>query len=212
MFKTPRTPLLPPETDFTRNLKERSFYKFGSLRSLGLTGEITALAVDPILSLFAVGTSSGQVHCYGAPAFQFTLPVSAATSTAGARGIRFLAFHPGHQRLVIVDEGNTLYTYSLQHLSDHPNPLTHPPLPTKEGSYTLWGTVTAIEQPVPSHTHLYLTLKDGGTIAWDLSRHVLGNWKIDNLWKQFEDRMVRSGIPGRRRTMGGSAPTSPARS
>jgi syntaxin-binding protein 5 len=196
MFKSSKTPSLPPETDFTKNLRETSFYRYGQLRSLGLTGELTALAVDPILSLFAIGASSGQVHVYGQPSFQFTLPISTSP-------IKFLNFHPGHNRLVCIDESNTLHSFLLSNISDHTNPLTHPPLPVKEASYTLWGTITAVEQPSPSYTHMFLTVKDGTTLVYDLSRRVLGNWKIGNCWGEYEERMVRSGIPGRRKTAGG---------
>lgn len=202
MFKA-KPPVLPPETDFTKNLRENSFYRFGSLRALGISGDVTALAVDPVLSLLGVGTSSGLVHVYGAPAFQFTLPVSGASSSSGAAPIRFINFHPGHHRLIVVDESNTLHSYSLQHLTDHPNPLTHPPLPIKEGSYTLWGTITSVEQPIPSHTHMFMTMKDGTTLTWDLSRRILGNWKVGNCWSEYEERMIRSGIPGKRKTLGG---------
>ncbi|WVR08305.1 hypothetical protein IAU60_005358 [Kwoniella sp. DSM 27419] len=206
MFKS-KAPALPSGTDYTNNLRETSFYRYGHLRPLGVTGEITALAVDPILSLFGVGTSSGLVHVYGAPPFQFTLPVSTASSSSPATPIKFLFFHPGHHRLIAIDGSNTLHTFSLQHMTDHPNPITHPPLPTKEISYSLWGTVTSVEQPLPSHTHLFFTVKDGTTLTWDLSRRGLGNWKIGNCWGEYEDRMVRSGIPGRRKTMGGPMAT-----
>ena len=202
MFKH-KAPALSPDADFTNNLKETSFYRYGHLRSLGLTGDITALAVDPLLSLLAVGTASGLVHVFGQPSLQFSLPVSAASSSAPAQSIKFLAFHLGHNRLVAVDAGNTLHSFSLSHFTDHSNPLTHPPLPTKECSYTLWGTITAMEQPVPSHTHFFFTMKDGTTLAWDLSRRILGHWKIGNCWQEHEDRMMRSGVPGRRKTAGG---------
>ncbi|WRT69409.1 uncharacterized protein IL334_006395 [Kwoniella shivajii] len=206
MFKT-RAPTLPPETDYTKQLRETSFYRYGHLRSLGLTGEVTALAVDPILSLIGVGTSSGLVHVYGQASFQFSLPVSTVSSSGPAASIKFLFFHPGHHRLIIIDNGNTLHTFSLQHMTDHPNPLTHPPLPLKEISYTLWGTVTSVDQPSPSHTHLFFTIKDGTTLTWDLSRRGLGNWKIGNCWGDYEARMIRSGIPGRRKTLGGPMAT-----
>lgn len=203
MFKSNKAPALAPETDYTKNLRETSFYRYGHLRSLGLTGEVTAIAIEPLLSLFAVGTSSGLVHVFGQAAFQFTLPVSGSSSSSPAVPIKFLCFHPGHQRIVIIDESNTIHTYSLQNISDHANPLTHPPLPIREGAYTMYGTITAIDQPLPSHTHLFFTMKDGSTLAWDLSRRVLGNWKTHNCWGEYEERMVRSGIPGRHRTIGG---------
>lgn len=202
MFKSSKAPALPPSTDFTNNLREHSFYRYGHLRPLGLTGEVSALAVDPILSLLAVGTSSGLVHVYGHAAFQFTLPVSGASSSGAAHAIRFLFFHPGHHRLVAVDDGNTLHSFSLSHMTDHPNPLTHPPLPVKEGAYTIWASITAVEQPLPSYTHCFFTVKDGTTLVWDLSRRVLGDWKVPNMWTVHEQRLIRSGIPGRQKRIG----------
>lgn len=202
MFKS-KAPPIDLNLDWTRNLREKSFYRYGHLRSLGLGGELTAIAVDPLLSLLAVGTSSGLVHVYGQASFQFTIPVTLATSSRGSPGIKFLAFHPGHQRLVVVDTSDTLHTYSLAEISEFPNSVTHPPLPVKEGSYTLWGTITSIDQPLPSHTHMFVTLKDGHVLAWDLSRRMLGNWKIGNCWSEHEERMVRSGIPGKSKTAGG---------
>ncbi|WVO13704.1 hypothetical protein L204_101325 [Cryptococcus depauperatus] len=206
MFKN-KVPSLPTETDYTGNLCEASSYRYGHLRSLGLTGEVTSLAVDPILSLFAIGTGNGFVHCYGGPPFQFTLPVSLPSSSSPARAIKFLFFHPGHHRLIAIDDANTISTYSLQHMTDHPNPFSHPSLPTKEIAYTLWGMVTSVEQPLPSHTHLFLTIKDGTTLAWDLSRRRLSSWRVGNMWLEFEKRLVRSGIPGRQTTMGGPMAT-----
>ena len=202
MFKS-KAPALPPSTDYTNNLRETSFYKYGHLRSLGLTGEITSLAVDPILSLLAVGTSAGLVHVYGSPAFQFRLPVSIPSSAGPGSPIRFLTFHSGHHRLIAVDGQDTIHSFSLQHLTDHPNPLTHPPLPIREASHTVYSRITAIDIPSPSHGHLFFTVKDGATLAWDISRRVLGHYKIGNCWGDHEDRLVRSGVPGKRKTMGG---------
>lgn len=194
MFKGSKPPALAADLDWTRNLRETSFYRYGHLRTLGISGEITSVAVDPILSLMAVGTSAGVVHVYGQPAFQFTLPISGPSSSKAASGIKFLAFHPGHHRIVAVDESNTLYSYSMREISDHVNPLTNPPLPKREGSYTLWGTITSIDQPLPSHTHLFVTMRDGSMLAWDLDRGVLGNSKIGNCWQEYEVKMLRKTI------------------
>jgi syntaxin-binding protein 5 len=202
MFKN-KAPAIPATTDYTNNLRETSFYKYGHLRSLGITGELTSLAYDPLLSLLAIGTASGLVHVYGQAAFQFTLPVAGPSSSSPSAAIRFLFFHPGHNRLVAIDSANTLHSYTLADMTDHPNPLTSPPLPVKEVSYSLYGTVTSVEQPLPSYTHLFMTLKDGVTLAWDLSRRTLAHFKIGNCWGDVEERLVRSGVPGRRKTLGG---------
>lgn len=66
----------PPLPDFSAALREPSFYKYGALSSLNLSGDITALAHDPVLSLLALGTNLGTVSVYGAEGFRFMLPVT----------------------------------------------------------------------------------------------------------------------------------------
>lgn len=210
--RSPKPPALPPSTDYTGTLREQSFFKYGHLRSLGLGGEVTALAVDPLLSLLAVGTSAGAIHVYGSAPFQFTLPITppgvrasvdrAGQSAAGV-GVKFLAFHPGHARLVAIDDGNTLHSFMLNHISESPNPNLAPPLPTREAMYTIFGEITAIEQPLPSYTHMFIAMRDGVTLSWDLRQRGLSNYKIPNQWALHEERLVRSGVPGRQRTIGG---------
>lgn len=208
MFKSNKQPAITPATDYTGTLRETSFYKYGHLRTLGLSGEVTALAVDPLLSLLAVGTSGGQVHVYGSAPFQFTLPVTGHQVMAGASrradGIKFLAFHPGHNRLVAIDDSNTIHSFSLALITDAPNPNVAPPMPVREGYETVFASVTAIEQPLPSYSHMFLTLKDGSTLAWDLRQCIISSaWRIENCWTAVEERLVRSGVPGRHKTLGG---------
>jgi hypothetical protein len=191
MFRQ-KGPALPAGTDYTGQLRETSFYRHGQLRRLGLGGEVTALAVDPLLSLLAVGTGAA-VHVFGGPAFRFTLP----------GGAKFLAFHPGHARLVVIDEGNTLSSYALNHIVEGTNPNVTPPLPKKEGSYPIFGEITAVEQPLPSYSHMLVAMRDGVTLAWDLRQATLSKFTIPNLWAAHEERLVRSGVPGRHRTIGG---------
>lgn len=205
MFKSSKEPAIPPSTDYTGTLREHSFYKYGHLRTLGLTGEVTAWAVDPILSLLAVGTSAGLVHVFGSNAFQFTLPVSAVLPGLDRKpdGVKFIVFHPGHSRLVVIDEGNTIHAFALNHISESSNPNTSPPLPVREAFMTLFGTITAVEQPLPSYTHLFFTMKDGTTLAWDLRQRAMSSYNIPNLLGMHEERLVRSGVPGKKKTLGG---------
>ncbi|BEI88387.1 uncharacterized protein CcaverHIS019_0111050 [Cutaneotrichosporon cavernicola] len=201
MFRSHKSPALSPTTDYTGTLRETSFYRHGQLRRLGLGGEVAALAVDPLLSLLAVAAGSA-VHVYGGPAFQFTLPV-------GGR-VKFLAFHPGHSRLVVVDESNTLHSFALNNIVESTNPNVSPPLPKKEASYPLFGEITAIEQPLPSYTHMLLAMRDGVTLAWDLRQATLSKFQIPNLWAMYEERLVRSGVPDRHKTIGGPQATCTA--
>lgn len=206
MFKA-KGPALSPATDYTGALRETSFYKYGHLRSLGPGGELTALAVDPLLSLLAVGTSSGSIHVFGGQSFQFTLPITppgvrASVGGAGA-GVKFLVFHPGHNRLVAIDDNNTIHSFALGQISDAPNPNVEPPLPMREALHPLFANVTAVEQPLPSYTHMFLAMQDGTLLAWDLRQKGLSTYRVDNLWAVHEERLVRSGVPGAHKSIGG---------
>jgi hypothetical protein len=205
MFKSSKAPALAPSTDFTGTLRETSFYKYGHLRTLGITGEVTALAVDPLLSLLAVGTAAGMVHVYGKESFQFSLPVCAPLPGTGKKpdSIKFLVFHPGHSRLVAIDSGNMLHSFSLTAITDSVSPNVSPPLPTRETNYILFGEVRAVEQPLPSYTHMFITMRDGVTLAWDLRQRTISTFNVPNLWAMQEERLVRSGVPGRHKTVGG---------
>lgn len=136
--------------DFTRGLRDRMFYKPGHLRSLGLCGEITALAFDPMLSLLAIGTSTGFIHLVGSPAFQCTLSLNpmhhARRASAGGAsssapvssgGVKHLVFHPGATRIVAIDAKNTLHSWHLGPgcMDDKTG------LPMKEVTVSLYGDV-----------------------------------------------------------------------
>ncbi len=56
---------------------------------------------------------------------------------------------------------------------------------------------SAIDTPSPAHSHLFLTMKDGTTLAFDLARRNLSPYKIPNAWAQHQDRLRRSGVPGK---------------
>ncbi len=44
---------------------------------------------------------------------------------------------------------------------------------------------------------LFMTMRDGNTLAYDLARRNLSPYKIPNVWQMHEDRLRRSGVPGR---------------
>lgn len=210
--------------DFSASLGEPSFYKYAPLQSLGLDGEITALAQDPLLSLLALGTSEGSVHVYGSEGFRFVLPVTLESRRSGAlarqrsasssrtagssrQSLRSASASaprppPGIKfvtfwpgsKLVVIDDKDTLYQYDLANVSDSPIPAVHPPLPVREAAYSLVGDVRAIENPSPSHSWLFLGMGDGSVRTWDLKLGHLAEFKIENLWHQHEERLRRSGL------------------
>lgn len=98
--------------DFTRNhLRDRETYRLGHLRSLGLQGEVTALAVDPVYGLMAVGTSTGLIHLLGKASFQSMFQLSTLRDQKPIP-VKFLTFVPGAGRLCCIDEKNTLHVWN----------------------------------------------------------------------------------------------------
>lgn len=197
MFKS-RAPL----PDFSAPLREPSFYKYGPLASLALSGDITALAHDPVFSLLALGTSAGTVAVYGQEGFRFVIPVtlesrrastSSSTHAAAAApspSIKLLTFHAG-SKLVAIDDTNTLYQYDLTTCTE-PALKAEPPLPVREAASSL-GNVAALETS-PAHSFVFLGMADGTLRAWDTKLAKLAEWRVPNLWEGHEERLRRSGV------------------
>lgn len=178
MFK--QKPTQPtPTADHTRSLRNPQFYRFGHLRSLGLQGDLSALAYDPLLALLAAGTKTGLVHLSGAPPFQCTITLypRAHASTAQGReevtaGVKWMVFHPG-ERLVVVDTRNTIHIWALGvgKMDDAKG------LPRKVVTTNLYGDVVFLEQPVPTSTHVGVTFRDGNVVWFDMERAVVAPYK-----------------------------------
>lgn len=178
MFKQ-KPPAPTPSSDHTRSLRDPQFYRFGHLRSLGLQGDLSALAYDPLLGILAAGTTTGLVHLAGAPAFGCTIPLYPAGggTTAQGRhaalaGVKFMVFHPG-ERLVVVDTQNTIHVWLLGKggMDDAKG------LPRKTACVGLYGDVAFLEQPSPVVGHVAVTFRDGNVIWFDLERGCVAPYK-----------------------------------
>lgn len=184
-----------PPTDYTRSLRETHFYRPGHLRSLGLAGDLTALAYDPLLGLLAAGTSTGRVHLLGAPPVQCTwtiYPLTHATTAQGREearaGVKFLVFHPG-ERIVVVDTRNVLHVWNVGKggMDDQKA------IPRKQFTLSLYGDVTFLDQPNPVTAHVGVAMRDGQVVYVDLERGAVAGYKIGNQWLAYEERLQRSG-------------------
>lgn len=183
MFRPKPHPATPP-ADHTRALRDPQFYRPGHLRSLGLQGDLSALAYDPLLGLLAAGTTSGLVHLSGSPAFSCTVPLypahAAGTTTAATAqarhaaqaGCKFVAFHPG-ERLVVVDTQNTIHVWTLAQggMDDVKG------TPRKTACVSLYGDVTYLEQPTVASAHVGVAFRDGNLVWFDLERGVVAPYK-----------------------------------
>jgi hypothetical protein len=179
MFKQkPPQPTTTP--DHTRSLRDPQFYRFGHLRSLGLQGDLSALAYDPLLGLLAAGTTTGLVHLSGTPAFQCTItlyPHGHAATSAQARneiaaGVKLMAFQPG-ERLIVIDTRNTVHIWALApgKMDDAKG------LPRKTMTMSLYGDAVFMDQPTPVSGHVGVTFRDGNVVWVDMERVCVAPYK-----------------------------------
>lgn len=86
--------------DFSTSLWDSDAWTPRSIRRLGVNGDVTSMAVEPLSGILALGTDRGSVHLFGAPSVATELSVSGAPY----RKIRFLAFAQSCAKLVVVGE------------------------------------------------------------------------------------------------------------
>jgi hypothetical protein len=72
-------------------------------------------------------------------------------SSSSSSAIKHLAFHPSRGRLVAIDARSQAHVWSLRTI----DPATG--LPWKEATNSLYGTVTSIDIPSPSTSHVRLS-------------------------------------------------------
>lgn len=84
--------------DLSSTLRDVDTWSPRSMRRLGLNGDVTALAVEPLSGLLVLGTDRGSLHFCGSPAASLELAVPGAPY----RKIRFIAFAQSIKKLLAV--------------------------------------------------------------------------------------------------------------
>ncbi|CAO1622319.1 unnamed protein product [Sympodiomycopsis kandeliae] len=185
------------------------------LNNLVLPGEISALAVDPVQGFLAVGTSAGTVHLFGSPSVQLSWPLRPS------QPVKFLLFKPGTPLLVCADSKENLSIYDLSRpdpsaqaksqsqsqsaalaahtrrtsISQGGNYLQpHPDTPTRIAAHVARNTITTLHLS-PSHSHLFVGLRDGTVDTYDLERLHGSPYRIPNCWYEEEELLRKSGVP-----------------
>ncbi|BGP30846.1 Lethal(2) giant larvae sro7 [Rhodotorula toruloides] len=155
--------------DHTQQLRTPNGWALGQLATLGIGGELTAIAF--------VGTSEGRLFVFGAPGVQVEWDVGLPSK------IRHLAWKSGSGFLCV----DTLYVYDLQRIEKG--------RPHRDSSLSLRSNVTCVETSA-SHSFLFLGCKDGTVDVYDIDRGILApHARIPNLWLVQEEILRRSGVP-----------------
>lgn len=176
------------------------------LEKLVLDGEITAIAVDPIQGYLAVGTSSGSCHLFGSPAARL------GWTLRPSQPVQFLLFKPGTPLLIVADNKENLSIYDLSrpdpaaqakaHTRDHRGSASgagnllqpHPDTPTRIAAMTARNAITTLHLS-PTHSHLFIGLRDGTVDTYDLDRLHSSPWRAPNCWYEEEELLRKSGVP-----------------
>jgi syntaxin-binding protein 5 len=168
-----------PQLNFSNDLPPAHYETLGTL---SLHGEISCQAYDPVQSLLAIGTKSGGIALFGAPA------VSLCWQPKLGFGIKLLAFKPNTPYLAVIDIKDSLMIYDLSSLS----PVTQEP--TRICVTSLRGHSTCIHAPAAGHSHIFIGFREGSIDAFDVLAGKLSPYRIPNLWLAQEDMMRRSGM------------------
>lgn len=194
----------------SNSLSPASPFAEALLHDFVLPGEISALAVDPLQGYVAVGTQSGTVHLFGSPAVEISWPLRPT------QPVKFLLFKPGTPLLICADSRENLSIYDLSKpdpaaqakantrgRTDAPYGLAgakhnimpvHPDTPTRVAASTARNAITTLHLS-PSHSHLFIGLRDGTVDTYDLDRLQPSPYRVPNCWYEEEELLRKSGVP-----------------
>ncbi|KAF8323837.1 WD40 repeat-like protein [Clavulina sp. PMI_390] len=161
----------PKPVDLSKALWDSDAFSPRPIKRLGLNGDITAMAVEPLTGMLAFGTDRGSVHLYGAPSVTAEVAVSSAPSAR----IRFIAFAQSCSQMAVIDSRNFVTVYDL----------ASPRRPTVSSSFELNQRAMALTTS-PSHSHAFIALADGQCLVYDLERGQPSPYAIPNLWEAEE--------------------------
>lgn len=99
-----KQPKLP---DLSTSLWDPDAWTPRSIRRLGINGDVTAMAVEPLSGILALGTDRGSVHLFGAPSVATELSVPGAPY----RKIRFIAFAQSCVKMVVVGKRHSSFPW-----------------------------------------------------------------------------------------------------
>lgn len=144
----------------------------------GLTGEITAMAYDPVQLLYAVGTDTGFVHVMGAGEIRGLLDPNPKHKTPGVpiKHLRFVT----SVYLVSIDERSCIVVWALDSRSEwarYQSPF---------GVMSCWTD--------PSMDWLFMGHHNGEITVFDIDRGRLTPYKIANLERIVDPKMTTGSV------------------
>ncbi|KAK1234875.1 Lethal(2) giant larvae sro7 [Marasmius sp. AFHP31] len=163
--------------DLSSDLHDALDWKPGPLRVFEYALNITALAIEPISGLLAVGTGHGSIHLFGRPGVECKILLP------DAHKVTSIHLPSSAYKIVCLDDRSQLHVWDL----------STPGLPKYQAS-TRFAQANSLAVS-PYHNHAFIALQTGEIRTYDLACLRKSPYTIPNLWNLYEEKMAASGMP-----------------
>ncbi|KAF9245858.1 lethal giant larvae like, C-terminal-domain-containing protein [Melanogaster broomeanus] len=164
--------------DLSLDVRDVDDWDTGVLRTFVYLLDASVVAVDPLTSLLAIGSSHGTIRVFGAPGVDVTLDLPEPLR------VQFLQFSVSTGQILSVDERNRLHIWDLTQVG-------HPRLQKTVSFEYVHHSALSLS---PAHTHLFIALQTGEIRTYDLLCLRASPYVIPNLWKSYCQRMSQAGM------------------
>ncbi|KAK7058549.1 Lethal(2) giant larvae sro7 [Paramarasmius palmivorus] len=166
-----------PILDLSSELHEPQDWKPGSLRVFEYPLNVTALAIEPVSGLLAIGTGNGVIYLIGRPGVECKLLLP------DAYRVTALQIPTAAYKIVCLDDHDQLHIWDLAS-SGLPKYLASARF-DQASSFTV----------SPYHNHAFIVLQSGEIRTYDLTCVRKSSYTIPNLWTLYEQKLAASGMP-----------------
>ncbi|KAJ7070791.1 WD40 containing snare-dependent exocytosis protein [Mycena amicta] len=168
--------------DFSSDLKDKPDWRIAAFRAFDYPLKITAVAIEPIAGLLAVGTATGSIHVFGGPSVEAKLVLPEAAP------VKFVQFSYATFQIVCLDGNSQLHIWDLLVFGK-----------PKLVASARFDHATCLTLS-PSHSHAFVALESGEVRTYDLLCLRKSDYRMPNMWALYEDKTMptrmESPLPG----------------
>ncbi|KAF7311134.1 WD40 containing SNARE-dependent exocytosis protein [Mycena chlorophos] len=162
--------------DFSSDLKDPPDWNIAALRTFEYPSKVTAVAVEPIAGLLAIGTANGQVHVFGGPSVEAKLLLPEPLA------VKFVQFAQATFQVVCLDAGSHLHIWDLSVFGR--------PKLVASAKFDNAACLTLS----PSHSHAFIALESGEVRTYDLLCLRKSEYRMPNMWALYEDKTMATRV------------------
>ncbi|EIN13878.1 hypothetical protein PUNSTDRAFT_110047 [Punctularia strigosozonata HHB-11173 SS5] len=163
--------------DLSTELSDAKEWNVSAFRSWDHLLDVVALAVDPVLGLFAAGTATGVIYLSGNVGVTVRLLIPEPIE------VKYVQFATSASKLVCADAANRLYVWDLAAQGR----------PKLQTSTKMKEVINAIHVS-PTHSHMFVALSSGVVKTYDLLCLRFSPYTIENVWLLYLEKLERSGL------------------